>query len=133
MNRFVFICVCVLFFHTYKVAGQQAQFIAPASADTMINPIKDNIKATANGKLTFNTFCYSCHGIKGTGDGAAAAGLTKTPANFASPTVQSQTDGALFWKIYNGNSPMPACKMLSATQIWELVNYVRTFSKDFKK
>ncbi len=125
--------MCIIVNYSYKVNGQQAVFIAPASADTMINPLKDNVKATANGKLTFNTFCYSCHGIKGTGDGAAAAGLEKHPANFAAATVQAQTDGALFWKIYNGNNPMPACKMLSSTQIWELVNYVRTFGKDIKK
>lgn len=116
----------------FVAMAQQKVFTAPASADAMQNPFKDNASATANGKVTYTTYCVPCHGEKGRGDGVAAAGLAKAPADHTSGKVQSQTDGALFWKIYTGNNPMPSYKMLTQTQIWELVNYIRTLSKSKK-
>jgi mono/diheme cytochrome c family protein len=60
----------------------------------------------------------------------SSAGLIKQPADHISPPVQQQTDGAIFWKISEGNTPMPGYKKgLSETQIWQLVNYIRTLSK----
>ncbi len=117
----------------FSTFAQQKVFTAPASADGMQNPFKDNAAATANGKTTYTTFCVPCHGDKGKGDGVAAAGLQKQPADHTSAKIQAQTDGALFWKIFTGNNPMPSYKMLSQTQIWELVNYIRTLSKAKKK
>ena len=120
----IIICIAAL--------AQQKVFTAPATADAMQNPFKDNTSATANGKATYITFCVPCHGDKGRGDGVAAAGLAKQPADHTSSKVQAQTDGAIFWKIYTGNNPMPSYKMLTQTQIWELVNYIRTLSKSKK-
>jgi len=109
--------------------AQQKVFTAPASADGMQNPFKGNAGATANGKVTYTTYCVPCHGDKGRGDGVAASGLSKPPADHSSAKVQAQADGAIFWKIFTGNNPMPSYKMLTQTQIWELVNYIRTLSK----
>jgi len=40
-----------------------------------------------------------------------------------------QTDGAIFWKISEGNSPMPAFQeAFSDAQRWDIVNYVRTLA-----
>ena len=116
-----------------SIIAQQKVFTAPASADAMLNPFKDNAAATEKGKATYNTFCVACHGEKGRGDGIAAAGLSKQPADHTSNKIQAQTDGAIFWKIFTGNNPMPTYKMLSQTQIWELVNYIRTLSRAKKK
>ncbi len=115
------------------VFAQQKVFTAPSSADAMQNPFNGNAGATTNGKATYTTYCVPCHGDKGRGDGVAAAGLSKPPADHSSAKVQAQTDGALFWKIFTGNNPMPSYKILSQTQIWELVNYIRTLSKAKKK
>ena len=112
--------------------AQQKKFTAPASADAMQNPFKDNTGATANGKIAYTTYCVPCHGDKGKGNGVAAAGLATPPADHTSAKIQAQSDGALFWKIYTGNNPMPAYKSLTQTQIWELVNYIRSLSKSKK-
>jgi len=53
--------------------------------------------------------------------------LEKKPADL-STKVKAQTDGALFWKISEGRSPMVSWKSLSETQRWELVNYIKTFA-----
>jgi len=40
-----------------------------------------------------------------------------------------QYDGELYYKISAGNTPMPSFKtVLSDDQIWQLVNYIRTFA-----
>jgi hypothetical protein len=44
------------------------------------------------------------------------------------PVVQQQTDGALFWKITNGNTDrgMPPFNRLPDLHRWQLVLYLRT-------
>src|ERR1035438_8625109 len=80
--------------------AQQKVFTAPPTADAMQNPFKANESAAANGKVTYTTFCVPCHGDKGRGDGVAASGLSKPPADHSSAKVQAQTDGAIFWKVF---------------------------------
>jgi mono/diheme cytochrome c family protein len=113
---------------------QQSGFVAPASADAKVNPVKGDAAATAAGKKLYDINCAVCHGSKGQGDGVAAAGLSKVPANHTSAAVQKQSDGALFWKITEGKGPMPAYKATyTETQRWQLVNYIRTLAKPGKK
>jgi mono/diheme cytochrome c family protein len=113
---------------------QMAKFVAPASADALKNPLAGNATSIADGKKLYDANCAICHGAKGKGDGVAAAGLTKAPADHSSVAVQKQTDGAIFWKIAEGNNPMPAYKAVySETQRWQLVNYIRTLAKPSKK
>jgi len=75
------------------------------------------------------TYCVPCHGNKGKGDGVAAAALKPKPADHSSQKVQSQTDGAIFYKITTGRLPMAPYKdILNTTQRWQLVNYIRTLA-----
>jgi len=116
------------------ITPQQTIFTSPPSADAKANPIKGDAAATAEGGKIYQSNCAICHGNKGLGDGVAAAGLSKPPANHSSAAVQKLTDGAIFWKISEGNSPMPAYKAVySETQRWQLVNYIRTLAKAGKK
>jgi mono/diheme cytochrome c family protein len=130
----VFICILVFTLASYSAFCQMKKFVAPKSADDLVNPLKSNAAATSDGGKTYATYCSPCHGTKGKGDGIAAAGLNKIPADHTSAAVQVQTDGAIFWKISEGNNPMPGYKKIfSETQIWQLVDYIRTLSKSSKK
>jgi mono/diheme cytochrome c family protein len=120
----------------FKVARpyQMEKFTAPASADQLVNPLKGNAAATAEGKARYESNCVICHGAKGKGDGTAAAGLAKPPADHTSAAVQKLSDGALFWMLTKGNKPMPSYKdIYTDNQRWALVNYIRTFAKPAKK
>ena len=112
------------------IKDKNGNWIAPASANKIKNPLKDIAKASKEGKGIFNSQCFTCHGTDGKGDGPAAMSLNPKPANLTSKPVQQQTDGAIFWKLTNGNSPMPPFKYsLSENQRWELVDYIRQLSK----
>jgi hypothetical protein len=68
--------------------------------------------------------------MKGKGDGMGGAGLTPKPSNLTSDAVQSQTDGAIFWKITEGRTPMASYKAsIPEKKRWQLVNYMRTLKK----
>jgi mono/diheme cytochrome c family protein len=108
----------------------QEKWVAPASSDKIVNPLKDDPNAAANGQKLYKVLCVVCHGAKGKGDGAAGAGLTPKPTNLTSVEFQSQTDGAIFWKIKEGRSPMASYETsIPENKRWEIINYIRTLKK----
>src|SRR6185312_2108274 len=67
---------------------QKPEWVAPAAADTIKNPLKGNNESAAAGKKVYTTYCVPCHGDKGRGDGLAAGGLNPKPANHTSEKFQ---------------------------------------------
>ena len=51
------------------VIVQQKKWVAPASADKIVNPLKGDANAAASGKKLYKVLCFVCHGPKGKGDG----------------------------------------------------------------
>ncbi len=136
MNKFVLMMVSIVgiglltaanISNPIKVTGD---WVAPKTADNIKNPLANDANATKAGKKIFNQMCAVCHGNKGRGDGIAGMALKPRPSNFTLGKVQSQTDGALFWKLTQGRVPMASYKKtLSETKRWQLVNYIRQFKK----
>lgn len=95
---------------------------APADAAAKANPLAKRPETAAGGKKLFLKNCAECHGNDGLGI------EKKHSANLSSPSVQEQSDGALFWKITNGNFDrgMPSFSQLPELQRWQLVLYLRT-------
>jgi mono/diheme cytochrome c family protein len=123
-SNLFFFCLLV------QVHAQARKFPAPSSADSIANPLKGNGTATLEGQRIYVKYCVTCHGAKGKGDGIAAPGLPKPPADHTSAFVQNQKDGAIYWVITNGNKPMPGYgKTLTIEQRWQVVNFIRTLAK----
>ena len=88
----------------------------------------------ANGKKLYFTYCFTCHGKEGKGDGYAASAQPVKPRNLTDNAVLStRTDQQLFQAISEGSSHfrgpmvMPAWwQSLPEQQLWDLVAYVRT-------
>lgn len=110
------------------------EWVAPGRAARKENPIPAAEKAIAEGKNLFVSACLPCHGPAGKGDGPAAVSLERNgakirPGNLSDPKMWQQADGAIFWKISEGNSPMPAFgEALTEEQRWQIINYVRTLA-----
>ena len=109
---------------------QQGGWKAPATADQKKNPVISNEQSIASGKALFNKECMSCHGKKGKGDGPASITVGKPVGDMTSAVFQAQSDGAIFWKTTTGRPPMPSFgKKLTEEQVWQIINYMRTFNK----
>lgn len=109
---------------------QQKEWKAPAPADAKKNPLTADAATIAAGKTVYVKECQSCHGKKGKGDGPSAKDLDIPAGDFSKATMQSQSDGALFWKTSEGRKPMPSFKKkLNETQIWQTIVYMRTLKQ----
>lgn len=114
--------------------AQHSKWVAPPSAEKLINPFTGNTEAVNEGKKIYESMCVVCHGDKGKGNGAASVSLNPHPANFLSIEVRNESDGAIFWKLSEGNPPMASYKtLLTETQRWQLVNYIRKLESSSKK
>jgi len=132
------LAICTVFamlaFSGLRVMAQDANkpWVAPDEARKVKNPVPATPENLEAGAQLFKDNCSLCHGVKGKGDGIGAAGLTVKPANFTDAKLLAlETDGSLFWKMSEGRGPMPTWKdILSETERWQLVNYLRKLNKD---
>lgn len=102
----------------------------PAKSNSQSNPIKMTSASVATGQSLFAQNCVPCHGQNGFGDGPLAATLNPPPADFHARHLDDHTDLQLFLWIQNGipGTAMPSFKSkLTNDEIWNLINFVRSF------
>jgi mono/diheme cytochrome c family protein len=118
----------ILVLMAFKNSPQRDPWPVPDKYKTMANPVKSDAASIAEGKALYGQHCQSCHGKKGKGDGPKAAQLDTECGDFTAADFQKQTDGAIFYKTYEGRKDMPSYKKKIADQedIWKVVNYMRT-------
>jgi mono/diheme cytochrome c family protein len=124
------LAVCIMSF-AFTTIQQPKPWPVPEKDAKMPNPVKSNAESISAGKALWNLHCSSCHGKKGLGDGSKAAQLKTTPQDMTLASYQSQSDGAIFYKINEGRGDMPSFKkkIPDPEDVWSLVNFVRTFKK----
>jgi mono/diheme cytochrome c family protein len=100
-------------------------WVVPAAAAQRQNPMRSRPDTALGGGKIFDRNCVMCHGD-----------TTHEQKNHApdlsSAAVQMDTDGALFWRISQGNSRrgMPSFSSIPETQRWQLVLYIRSLSRE---
>lgn len=99
----------------------------PDAYKNKVNPLKGDAASVATGKALYGQHCKSCHGVKGKGDGPKASTLDTDCGDFTKD-LAAQTDGALFYKTFEGRKDMPSYKkkIPDADDMWAVVNYLRT-------
>ena len=110
------------------------QYEAAKSTSTSV-ATANTPQAVQAGMKIFNANCQGCHGIKGDGNGPAAASLKPRPWDFTSGKWIKQygsTDKDIYTRIAQGvpNTSMEAWSTtLKPGQIWDVLYYVKTFSQ----
>ena len=96
----------------------------PAEAQQRANPLSSKPELAAGGHKIFDRNCLQCHGD-------ATHERKNNAPDLASPAVQQDSDGALFWRISSGNARkgMPSFSSLPEAQRWQLVLYIRSIRK----
>ena len=139
MRRFALVLPAI-FFLTPSVFTQQSTAPAPQNpsysaipveATKQQNPVKPSPESLARAKKWWTMDCEMCHGKAGDGKGDTAKDMKLNMMDFTNPdTLKSRTDGELFYIIKNGHNDMPAeGPRVKPEEAWDLVNYVRSFSK----
>ena len=98
-----------------------------ADAQKLKSPVPNSKQSIARGRLLFMQNCTSCHGE----DGKASGSLIADATDLTSPQLYKSgtSEGEIFRSIRDGaGDQMPAFKsqLDSETDIWNLVNYIRS-------
>ncbi len=102
----------------------------PDEYKTMMNPVEKNKTSEKAGMTLYIKYCASCHGKTGLGDGVKSRTLKDFAGDFSGEYYQGQTDGEHFYKTKFGRGEMPKYEgKLTDNEIWQTVNYMRTFKK----
>jgi mono/diheme cytochrome c family protein len=101
-----------------------------ADAGKLVNPVKATAESLAAGKKAYGLDCEMCHGKDGAGDGDLAESMKLKLKDYRDPaTLKDVTDGDLYNIILNGKGQMTGEEgRMKATQIWNVVNYVRSLA-----
>jgi hypothetical protein len=111
---------------------------APDGFLKLDNPLEVTPANILAGKTLFHvdakpTACRVCHGMSGNGMGILFHRVDPKPRNFTCVyTMDDLSDGQLFWIIKNGSpgTEMPSFSYLEDNQVWQLILFIRSFSKN---
>jgi mono/diheme cytochrome c family protein len=109
----------------------------------MLTPLTCLATDVEEGKILFVTYCESCHGANGDGNGPAAAEFVLKPRDFALAAFKFDTDAD--WQRgtdhdladvikegaadFGGSNLMPGWSQLSDNEIKQLIVYIRSLQK----
>ena len=104
-------------------------WVVPAEDELRKSPFAFDDASRKAGSEIYNASCKSCHGEPGKNNPIP---LVPPPPDFASVKMQSNSDGALQFKVTAGRGPMPSFKnTLSATDVWRVISYARSFNDKY--
>ena len=119
-----------VFMLSASLTAQDKPWVVPANFKSMKNPVAKGDASNKAGMALYNKNCASCHGKVGLGDGVKSRMLKTFPGDFSGAEYQGQTDGDHFYKTKFGRGEMPKYEgKLTDDDIWNIVNYMRTFKK----
>ena len=106
--------------------------VAPPPSAPVRNPVKPTAESQARAKTLYRIDCALCHGDNGNGKTDLATSMELALGDWTDPkTLAGREDWELFNIIRVGKGKMPPESKGRATdsEVWNLVIYIRTFSK----
>jgi mono/diheme cytochrome c family protein len=104
----------------------------PAVAPNTPNPVKPTAASQAKAKSLYGIDCAVCHADNGNGQSDLAKSMNLTLPDFTKPaTLANMEDWQLFDIVRAGKGTMPPEEMgrASNTEVWNLIFYLRSLSK----
>ncbi len=112
---------------SWRLTAQE--WVVPAENNARLSPFAFSDSTQQAGAILYSVNCKSCHGDPGKNN---VINLVPPPVDPASEKMQSNPDGALFFKIFAGHGQMPSFKnILSSAEIWKVVSYIRSFNQQY--
>lgn len=95
----------------------------------LTNPLARTHFNIERGKKVFNTYCITCHGERGLGDGPIVDPFP-IPKSLQSPDMLRWKDGHLFHVITMGQGVMPSyAQQIQPMDRWAVILYVRALQR----
>lgn len=100
------------------------------AGEQLTNPFEksaDDMQAAADrGAIVFESFCTSCHGGDGNGNGPVAQRGFPPPPSLLTGKSREMKDGQLFHILVHGQNNMPSFAVqLPPSRRWDVINYIR--------
>jgi mono/diheme cytochrome c family protein len=112
--------------HSVPVPGTSSLVKDMGASEKQVNPIPADDKSVALGGKLFQIYCTPCHGYSGKGDGLVGAKLLLKPFDLTADQTKERSDGFIWGYMTFGGAVMPSyANDLSATERWNVINYVR--------
>jgi mono/diheme cytochrome c family protein len=106
--------------------------IIDAASDVLVNPHPANFESIENGRVYYERYCATCHGLGGLGDGPVSVtselnGPLAGVLAVAGPTsiARIRSDGHIYTSIRYGRRRMPGYNRIQSDDRWDIVNYLR--------
>ena len=102
--------------------------------DALQNPRPMTLDSLENGRVQYERFCATCHGMTGLGDGPVSmtgelrgpfVGVFAVAGPASMVKAQNLTDGRIYAAIRYGRRRMPAYQRIPSDDRWDIVNYIQ--------
>lgn len=102
--------------------------------NALANPRPMSLDSLENGRVQYDIYCATCHGMTGLGDGPVSAtgelrgpfaGVFAVAGPGSMVKLQKLSDGRIYAAIRYGKRRMPSYKRIPSDDRWDIVNYVR--------
>lgn len=95
----------------------------------LVNPLPRTRVVLERGQKIFNTYCITCHGERGYGDGPVVNPFP-IPKSLQSDQMLKWNDGHLFHVITKGQGVMPSyAQQVQPEDRWAVIHYVRALQR----
>jgi hypothetical protein len=124
-KRYLFLLLILLV--SLRISAQE--WMVPEENKANLSPFAFSDSTRKAGSELYNINCKSCHGDPGKNN---VIKLVPLPPDPASAKMQSNTDGGLQFKVFQGRAPMPSFKnILSSADIWSVISFIRSFNDKY--
>jgi mono/diheme cytochrome c family protein len=100
-----------------------------AAGRELRNPLRPTMAVLKRGQHIFTTYCMTCHGPAGEGDGSVVPRFPRPPT-LQSDKIRQWKDGEVYHLITVGRNLMPSyASQISAADRWAAIHYLRALQR----